>query len=52
VPAAAVPALLIALHHPLGGVALVLLAAAVTLEWVLLMSRVKAVIARTTEGAR
>ncbi len=51
-PAAAVPALLMVAGHPLGMMALVLLAAAATLEMVLLGTRVKTVIARTTEGAR
>jgi hypothetical protein len=51
-PAAAVPALLIVAGHPLGMTALLLLAAAVTLETVVLWTRVRTVIARTTEGAR
>jgi glycosyltransferase involved in cell wall biosynthesis len=51
-PAAAVPALLIAAGHPLGMRALLLLAAAVTLETVVLWTRVRTVIARTTDGSR
>jgi glycosyltransferase involved in cell wall biosynthesis len=52
VPAAALPVLLLAAHHPLGMIALALLAGAVTLETVLLWTRVRAAINRTTEGAR
>jgi glycosyltransferase involved in cell wall biosynthesis len=52
VPAVALPALLIAAGHPLGVIALVLLAAAVSLETILLRAQVRTVIARTTEGAR
>jgi hypothetical protein len=52
VPAVAVPALLIAAGHPLGVIGFVLLAAAVSLETVLLRANVRAVVARTTESAR
>jgi glycosyltransferase involved in cell wall biosynthesis len=52
VPAVAMPALLIAAGHPLGVIVLVLLAAAVSLETILLRTQVRTVIARTTEGAR
>jgi glycosyltransferase involved in cell wall biosynthesis len=51
-PAVALPVGLIAAGHPMGVIALVLLAAAVTLETILLRARVRTVIARTTEGAR
>jgi energy-converting hydrogenase Eha subunit E len=52
VPAVAVPALLIAAGHPLGVIGFVLLAAAVSLETILLRANVRAVVARTTESAR
>jgi glycosyltransferase involved in cell wall biosynthesis len=52
VPAVAVPALLIAAGHPLGVIGLVLVAAAVSLETTVLRAQVRAVIARTTDGAR
>lgn len=52
VPAASVPAVLVMAGHPLGIIGLLVLAAGVILETLLLRRRVRAVIAITTEGAR